>query len=383
MRNLVLLGSTGSIGRQTLELVASTDCKVLALSCNKSIELFERQIAKHQPRFIAIADPEAAKRLKIGESVEQVFVGEDAAEQLTRLEALRKGDIVLNAVVGIAGLKATLSALENGIDVALANKESLVTGGRLVVDAASRSGARLIPVDSEHSAIFQCLAAPGERKNLKKIWLTASGGPFFGKTKEELSDITPNEALRHPNWSMGQKITIDSATLMNKGLEIIEAAFLFDLAPDQISVVVHRQSIVHSMVEFCDGALLAQLGVPDMAVPIAYALTYPKRVKGVAEVPDILSMSLDFAPPDEEAFPCLAAAKKALGIGGLAPCIVNGANEAAVELFLAEKISFNDIGRLVFGSLKVVDQVGQKDTFEISDVLYADRLAREFVFQNR
>ncbi len=382
MKNLVLLGATGSIGRQTLEIVPKLDYRVLAMSCHRNIELFSRQIEIFKPRYIAVTDEEAAKSLKVDDFVERIFVGADAAERLCELPDLKKGDVVLNAIVGIAGLRATICALENGIDVALANKESLVAGGRLVIRTAKKTRAKLIPVDSEHSAIFQCLQGRDERKNLKKIWLTASGGPFFGKTKDELSKITPSDALKHPNWSMGQKITIDSATLMNKGLEVIEAAFLFDLSPDQISVVVHRQSIVHSMVEFCDGALLAQLGTPDMAVPIGYALSYPKRADSIAKTPDIMSMSLTFAPADEVAFPCLATAKKALDIGGLAPCVINGANEAAVELFLNEKIGFNDIGRLVTESLKIVDQDGQSREYTLEDIMDADKMAREFVYNN-
>ncbi len=382
MKNLVLLGSTGSIGRQTLKILPKLDYKVLAMSCHKNTELFSHQMELFRPKYIAVTDKEAAKKIKISKNVKEFFIGDNAAERLCELPEMKKGDVVLNAIVGIAGLKATLTSLNNGINVALANKESLVVGGRLVTTAAKKFGAKLIPVDSEHSAIFQCLQGKGDRSNLKKIWLTASGGPFFGKTKEELSAMRASDALKHPNWNMGQKITIDSATLMNKGLEVIEAAFLFDLMPSEISVVVHRQSIVHSMVEFCDGALLAQLGTPDMAVPIGYALSYPKRANGIASVPDIMSMSLTFDPPDEVAFPCLAAAKKALEIGGLAPCIVNGANEAAVELFLEDKIGFNDIGRLVISSLSTIDRNGQSNEYTLEDIMNADRLARDFVFNN-
>ncbi len=376
MKNLVILGSTGSIGVQTLNLVDKLNYKVLALCCNSNAELLQQQIDLYKPSYVGITDENAAKLLKPRKFIEKMFIGEDASSLLA---ALPEADMVLNAVVGIAGLRPTLSALANGTDVALANKESLVTGGNLVIDASNRTGARIIPVDSEHSAIFQCLQKKEERGNLKKIWLTASGGPFFGRSKCELEHVGLQDALNHPNWSMGKKITIDSATLMNKGLEIIEAAFLFALAPDQISVVVHRQSIVHSMVEFCDGALLAQLGVPDMAVPIAYALSYPNRIPCVADTPDILSMNLTFEPADEETFSCLYAAKKALALGGLAPCIVNGANEAAVELFLQEKISFNDIGRLVLSSLDCYEP-GQAYTLE--GIFKADKMARQFVREN-
>ncbi len=377
MKNLVLLGSTGSIGVQTLKLASKLNYNVLALSCNANIELLEKQIELFKPQYVGIADENAAKLLKPRKFIEKIFIGDDAAAQLA---ALSQADIVLNAVVGIAGLNATLAALRMGTNVALANKESLVAGGRLVIDTAQKNGAKLIPVDSEHSAIFQCLQGRGERENLSKIWLTASGGPFFGKTKAELEAVTLQQALKHPNWSMGKKITIDSATLMNKGLEVIEAAFLFALTEQQISVVVHRQSIIHSMVQFCDGALLAQLGIPDMAVPIGYALSYPKRVPDIAAVPDILDMSLTFAPPDEETFGCLTAAKKALKLGGLAPCIVNGANEAAVSLFLQEKISFNDISRLVSLSLDSCEI--KDDSYTIAQIFEADRMARKFVNEN-
>ncbi len=377
MKNLVLLGSTGSIGIQTLSLVNKLNYRVLALSCNSSIELLEKQIDLHKPSFVGITDEKKAKLLKPRSFIEKVFVGEDASSMLA---SLPNADIVLNAVVGIAGLRSTLSALENGIDVALANKESLVAGGKLVIDTAKRNNANIIPVDSEHSAIFQCLQTNDEKQNLRKIWLTASGGPFFGKSKHELSSVTVEEALKHPNWSMGKKITIDSATLMNKGLEVIEAAFLFDLTPQQISVVVHRESIVHSMVEFNDGALLAQLGIPDMAIPISYALTYPNRLDNIAAVPDIFNMNLSFAPADEETFGCLAAAKKSLEIGRLAPCVVNGANEAAVELFLNKKISFNDIGKLVLSALSSVPH--SKENYSLDDIYNVDKESRRFIHEN-
>ncbi len=377
MKNLVLLGSTGSIGVQTLKIIPQLNYNVLALSCNGNIELLEQQIELYKPQYVGIADENAAKLLKPRKFIEKIFIGRDASAQLA---ALPQADMVLNAVVGIAGLRATLAAVENGTNVALANKESLVTGGRLVMQAAKKSGAKIIPVDSEHSAIFQCLQGKGEAENLTRIWLTASGGPFFGKTRAELEDVTLQQALNHPNWSMGKKITIDSATLMNKGLEVIEAAFLFSLTPDQISVVVHRQSIIHSMVQLCDGALLAQLGVPDMSVPIGYALSYPARVNNIADVPDILNMSLTFSPPDEETFTCLATAKRALALGGLAPCIVNGANEAAVALFLEDKISFNDISRLVSNSLDNCDIID--DSYTLEQLFKADSLARKFVSEN-
>ena len=286
-------------------------------------------------------------------------------------------DIVLNAVVGIAGLAATLSAIKSGRDVALANKESLVTGGSLVTDAVRENNVKLLPVDSEHSAIFQCLQDEYSAKSLQKILLTASGGPFFGRTRQELQNVTKDDALRHPNWSMGSKITIDSATLMNKGLELIEAVWLFGLPAEQVQVVVQRQSIIHSMVQFSDNSILAQLGVPDMRIPIQYALTYPARVPGVVPELDFTTLKLlTFDVADEETFRCLAACKKAIKKGGLGPCAANGANEEAVKLFLEDKIGFLDIGRLVEA---VVDSDSFGGDYSLADVYECDRMARAFV----
>lgn len=286
-------------------------------------------------------------------------------------------DIVLNAVVGIAGLGATLAALESGHDLALANKESLVTGGALVLEAARRTGARLLPVDSEHSAIFQCLQDTASAKRLEKILLTASGGPFFGMNREQLAGKTRADALKHPNWSMGAKITIDSATLMNKGLELIEAVWLFGLPPEKIQIVVQRQSIIHSMVQYADHSVIAQLGVPDMRIPIQYALTWPDRIPGPAPELDFTRLGpLTFDVADEETFRCLAACKKAIAKGGLAPCAANGANEEAVGLFLRDEIGFLEIGRLVEA---VVDSEPFGGSYSLAEVYECDRVARAFV----
>jgi 1-deoxy-D-xylulose-5-phosphate reductoisomerase len=290
-------------------------------------------------------------------------------------------DVVLNSVVGIAGLGASLAAIESGHDLALANKESLVTGGHLVTGAVKAHGVKLLPVDSEHSAIFQCLQDRESAKSLTKILLTASGGPFFGMTKEQLAGKKKEDALRHPNWNMGAKITIDSATLMNKGLELIEAVWLFGLPPEKVQIVVQRQSIVHSAVQFSDNAVLAQLGVPDMRLPIQYALTWPRRVPGPTPELDFAALkTLTFDVADEETFRCLAACKKAIRKGGLGPCAANGANEEAVRLFLHDEIGFLDIGRLVEA---VVDSDSFGGSYTLADVYECDRMARAFVQSRR
>ena len=298
-------------------------------------------------------------------------------EGLKELAAMDGPDVVLNSVVGIAGLGASLAAIESGHDLALANKESLVTGGHLVTQAVAKHGVKLLPVDSEHSAIFQCLQDKESAKSLTKILLTASGGPFFGMKTEELRGKTKADALKHPNWNMGAKITIDSATLMNKGLELIEAVWLFGLPPEKIQIVVQRQSIVHSAVQYSDNSIIAQLGVPDMRIPIQYALTYPARVPGVVPELDFTTLKLlTFDVADEETFRCLAACKKAIKKGGLGPCAANGANEEAVKLFLEDKIGFLDIGRLVEA---VVDSDSFGGDYSLADVYECDRMARAFV----
>ena len=377
-KSITLLGSTGSIGTQSLDVARSQGYEVRALAANSSVDKLLEQIEEFHPRYVAVADPAACQKLKGAlagrANAPKVLEG---AEGIVTLAGMDEADVVLNAVVGIAGLGATLAALESGCDVALANKESLVTGGYLVTKAAESHNAKLLPVDSEHSAIFQCLQDAHSAKALTKILLTASGGPFFGMKKEELAGKTKADALKHPNWNMGAKITIDSATLMNKGLELIEAVWLFGLPPEKVQVVVQRQSIIHSMVQFSDNSILAQLGVPDMRIPIQYALTYPKRVPGVVPELDFAALKvLTFDVADEETFRCLAACKKAIKKGGLGPCAANGANEEAVKLFLEDKIGFLDIGRLVEA---VVDSDRFGGDYTLSDVYECDRMAREFV----
>ncbi len=377
-KRITLLGSTGSIGTQSLEVARAQGYKVTGLAAGRNIDLLEAQIAEFRPACVAVADPAACRalqgRLAGMPGAPRVLGGPGGVVELDRDEG---ADVVLNAVVGIAGLGATLAALESGHDVALANKESLVTGGHLVTEACKKHGARLLPVDSEHSAIFQCLQDAHSAKTLTKILLTASGGPFFGLKREELAHKTPADALKHPNWSMGAKITIDSATLMNKGLELIEAVWLFGLAPEKIQVVVQRQSIIHSMVQFSDNSILAQLGVPDMRIPIQYALTWPERCPGCAPELDFAQLkAITFDVADEETFRCLAACKKAIGKGGLGPCAANGANEEAVRLFLEGKIGFLEIGRLVEA---VVDSDRFGGGYSLADVYECDRMARAFV----
>ena len=377
-KSITLLGSTGSIGTQSLDVARSQGYEVRALAANSSVDKLLEQIEEFHPRYVAVADPAACQKLKGAlagrANAPKVLEG---AEGIVALAGMGEADVVLNAVVGIAGLGATLAALESGSDVALANKESLVTGGYLVTKAAESHNAKLLPVDSEHSAIFQCLQDAHSAKALTKILLTASGGPFFGMKKEELAGKTKADALKHPNWNMGAKITIDSATLMNKGLELIEAVWLFGLPPEKVQVVVQRQSIIHSMVQFSDNSILAQLGVPDMRIPIQYALTWPERAPGCAPELDFTTLkSITFDVADEETFRCLAACKKAIAKGGLGPCAVNGANEEAVRLFLEDKIGFLDIGRLVEA---VVDSDSFGGGYTLADVYECDRMARAFV----
>lgn len=377
-KSIALLGSTGSIGTQSLDVARSQGYEVRALAANSSVDKLLEQIEEFHPRYVAVADPAACQKIKGAlagrANAPKVLEG---AEGIVALAGMGEADVVLNAVVGIAGLGATLAALESGCDVALANKESLVTGGYLVTKAEESHNAKLLPVDSEHSAIFQCLQDAHSAKALTKILLTASGGPFFGMKKEELAGKTKADALKHPNWNMGAKITIDSATLMNKGLELIEAVWLFGLPPEKVQVVVQRQSIIHSMVQFSDNSILAQLGVPDMRIPIQYALTWPERAPGCAPELDFTTLkSITFDVADEETFRCLAACKKAIAKGGLGPCAANGANEEAVRLFLEDKIGFLDIGRLVEA---VVDSDSFGGGYTLADVYECDRMARAFV----
>ena len=377
-KKIALLGSTGSIGRQSLDVARQMGYQVVALAAGRSVDLLEEQVREFHPIQVAVADEKAASvleaRLSNMASPPVILCGQDAARQVAQTA---DADVVLNAVVGIAGLAATLAALSRGVDVALANKESLVTGGSLVLKETAATGAELLPVDSEHSAIFQCLQDPEAPRALSKILLTASGGPFYGKKAEELANVTREQALAHPNWSMGPKITIDSATMMNKGLELIEAMWLFDLPPSKIEIVVQRESIIHSMVQFTDNSILAQLGVPDMRLPIQYALTWPQRHPCPAPELDFTTLTgLSIGQADEETFRCLAACRKAAEKGGLAPCAANGANEEAVALFLQDKISFLDIGRLVEGC---VDSDSFAGGYSLDDVYQCDKMARQYV----
>lgn len=375
-KNLILLGSTGSIGRQSLDVAAKHGINVIALSANKNIDLLEQQIVIFKPKYVCVTDVETADSFAETAKLLNVtlFKGKEGLEKLAELD---EEAVVLNAVVGIAGLKATLAAINSGKDVALANKESLVTGGKLVMEAVSKNGVKLLPVDSEHSAIFQCLQDKNSTPALKKILLTASGGPFFGYTTEQLNSVTKAQALKHPNWSMGSKITIDSATLMNKGLELIEAVWLFSVKPEQVQIIVHKQSIIHSMVQFADNSVIAQLGVPDMRIPIQYSLTYPERLSGNAPELDFFAVKdLTFAQADAETFLCLKAAIEAINKGGLYPCAVNGANERAVELFLADKISFSDIGKGVYS---VLSHFNFNKEYTLEEVFNTDKQARDYI----
>ena len=375
-KTIALLGATGSIGRQTLEVVRELGLSVAALTAHTQIDLLERQARQLMPRLAVLYDETAAQELRRrlrGTGIE-VMAGE---EGLLAAATLPEADTVVTAVMGSVGLKPTLAAIRQGKRIALANKETLVCAGELVMDAAAQYGAEIVPVDSEHSAVFQCLQGCRDRGEVKRILLTCSGGPFYGRTFEELEHVTAADALRHPNWHMGPKITVDSATLMNKGLEIIEAMRLYCLPAEQVQAVIHRQSIVHSLVEYRDGALLAQLGTPDMKLPIRYALTYPCRAESPDAPLDLLTCgALTFAPPDETAFPCLRLARQAARTGGTACAILNGANEAAVGLFLAGEIGFNDIPRRVE---RAMERVPVQYKPSLADILEADGAARREV----
>lgn len=380
-QNITILGSSGSIGTQSLDVVRAQGYNISGLAVHSNIDLLLKQIIEFKPQAVAVVDESAALKLESQliamPNAPKLYMGKKGLDELATLE---NADIVLNAVVGIAGLGATIKALNAKKNVALANKESLVTGGSLVTNCAKENQVMLLPVDSEHSAIFQCLQDNYSLKSLEKVILTASGGPFFGKTRKDLLNVTKNDALNHPNWSMGSKITIDSASLMNKGLELIEAAWLFSLPCEKIEIIVQRQSIIHSMVQFEDKSVLAQLGVPDMRIPIQYALTWPNRVKGCApELDFTLLKQLTFDVADEDTFRCLAACKKAIKKGGLAPCAANGANEEAVRLFLEDKISFLKIGELVEA---VVDREIYGQSYDLQDVYECDKAARRFVLDN-
>ena len=373
VKSVSILGSTGSIGRQSLDIIRHLDVKVSALTAGTSVERMAEQCRAFRPELAVMATREAAEALqqKICDLPVKISWGE---EGLLQAATIASADCVITAVVGMVGLKPTLAAIRAGKRIGLANKETLVCAGELVMQEADRYGVEIIPVDSEHSAIFQCLMGAGEKREIKRILLTCSGGPFYGKTKEELGVVTKADALRHPNWKMGPKITIDCATLMNKGLEVIEAMRLYRLPLEQVDVLIHRQSIVHSMVEFVDGAVMAQMGSPDMRLPIQLAMTYPERKGCPAPRLDLTTCgALTFSHPDMEAFPCLALARKCAKAGGTACPAMNGANEEAVAMFLADKIGFYDIFDLVSRAVDAVPFI-QEPTLE--QILEADRLAR-------
>ena len=375
-RKITLLGSTGSIGRQTLEVARELGLGVAALTANKSVDLIEQQAREFCPRLAVLYEEEAARvlRARLSDTGIEVLSG---MEGLLAAASAEEADTVVTAVMGMIGLQPTLAAIERKKRIALANKETLVCAGELVVDAAERCGAEIVPVDSEHSAIFQCLQGCRDRSEIKRLILTCSGGPFYGLSAQELAAKTKADALRHPNWTMGAKITIDSATLMNKGLEIIEAMRLYRLPPSQVDAVIHRQSIVHSLVEFRDGALLAQLGTPDMKLPIRYAMTYPARAASPAEPLDLLSCPpLTFAEPDEETFRCLKIARQCAAAGNIYCAVMNGANEEAVAAFLRDEVGFCAIPGLIEAALDDAQAVYQP---ALSDILEADRRARAAV----
>ena len=372
-RCVSVLGSTGSIGRQSLEVMAACGMTAAALTANRDAARMEEQVRAFRPKLAAMMDPAAAADLRLRLADTSVRVAE-GMEGLMEAASLPEADTVITAVMGIVGLRPTLAAIRQGKRIALANKETLVCAGELVMEEAARWGAEIIPVDSEHSAIFQSLQGCRDRGEVKRLILTASGGPFFGYTREQLAHVTLSQALKHPNWSMGAKITIDSATLMNKGLEFIEAMRLYHMPPEKISIVIHRESIVHSLVEYCDNAMIAQLGTADMRLPIQYALTWPERTAGPARALDLLSCPpLTFAQPDYGAFPCLSLALSAARTGGTATAILNGANEAAVARFLAEEIPFGRIAELVERALEQVPAVPSPT---LEDILAADEAAR-------
>ena len=373
MNTISILGSTGSIGRQTLDVAEQLGLRVAALTANSNVERMEAQCRKFRPRLAVMTEEAAAKELavRLQDTSVKVLAGTDA---LVDAAVIPEAETVVTAVVGMVGLKATLAAIREKKRIALANKETLVCAGELVMSEADRCGAEIVPVDSEHSAIFQCLQGCADRREIRRLILTCSGGPFYGRTASELKGMTREDALQHPNWSMGAKITVDSATLMNKGLEFIEAMHLYHMPPEKISIVIHRESIIHSLVEYCDNAMIAQLGTPDMRLPIQYALTWPERIPGPASPLDLWNCGpLTFGTPDLDTFRCLPLALEAARTGGTAGAILNGANEAAVARFLEGKIGFLDIAEQV---ARAMDQVPVVQRPTLEDILEADRAAR-------
>ena len=374
MKKITILGSTGSIGTQAIEICDKHGLEIVALAANSNAKMLAEQAKAHNVRTVCIYCEDKREELEslVGSDV-KVLTGMDGLKEIASMDGV---DIMLNSVVGMVGLVPTLTAIEHGTDIALANKETLVAGGKLVINSAKEKGVKIYPVDSEHSAIFQCLQG-NKKEQLKGIILTASGGPFYQKTKKDLENVGVEQALAHPNWSMGRKITIDSATLMNKGLEFIEAIWLFDLKPEQIEIVVQRESVIHSAVEYMDNSVIAQMGVPDMKIPIQYALLYPDRVDCPTKHLSLTDYgTLSFGKPDYETFDCLTACIKAISIGGTKPAIVNGANEAAVAAFLDGKIKFLRIGELVTQAL---ENIKEKEITCVQDVLDADKAARDYV----
>lgn len=378
MKGIALLGSTGSIGTQSLDVCRMHGYRVVCLTANRRVDLMETQIREFRPDLVSMMDPVAADdlRTRVADTGTKVLSGMDG---LIECATYSGADTVLNAVVGMVGLQPTLAAIQAKKTLALANKETLVAGGHLVTNTAKAYGVDILPVDSEHSAIFQCLQGSPEKGAVKKLILTASGGPFFGKTLAELENVTAADALKHPNWDMGAKITIDSATMMNKGLEFIEAKWLFDMPIDAIDIVVHRESVVHSAIAYQDNSVIAQLGVPDMRIPIQYALTHPQRLPSpVQELSLVDYGKLTFYAPDYDTFRCINVCKDAIAAGGLRPAAANGANEESVRLFLNGKIKFTDIAVLNRAAMEACPQVAD---YTLDDVLQADRAARDYVIE--
>ena len=378
MKGIALLGSTGSIGTQSLDVCRMHGYRVVCLTANRRVDLMETQIREFRPDLVSMMDPVAADdlRTRVADTGTKVLSGMDG---LIECATYSGADTVLNAVVGMVGLQPTLAAIQAKKTLALANKETLGAGGHLVTNTAKAYGVDILPVDSEHSAIFQCLQGSPEKGAVKKLILTASGGPFFGKTLAELENVTAADALKHPNWDMGAKITIDSATMMNKGLEFIEAKWLFDMPIDAIDIVVHRESVVHSAIAYQDNSVIAQLGVPDMRIPIQYALTYPQRLPSpVQELSLVDYGKLTFYAPDYDTFRCINVCKDAIAAGGLRPAAANGANEESVRLFLNGKIKFTDIAVLNRAAMEACPQVAD---YTLDDVLQADRAARDYVIE--
>ena len=377
VKSISVLGCTGSIGRQTIAVAEHIGMPVVALTANRKIDMLEEQARRLHPKFVAVYDEEAAKQFKIAVADTDIQVG-SGMEGLIQAATMEETDCVVTAVSGAVGLKPTLAAIDERKRIALANKETLVCAGDIVMARAAEKGAEIVPVDSEHSAIFQCLMGR-EKGELHKILLTGSGGPFRGKARAELEDVTPEQAVKHPNWSMGAKISVDSATMMNKGLEFVEAMHLFGVTPDDIQVVIHPQSVIHSMVELVDGTVIAQLGVPDMGLPIQLALTYPQRCPSMFARLDFTTLqNLSFEAPDYEKTPCLKLAMDCARLGGTAPCVMSAANEVAVGLFLRHQLGYN---RIYDAAASAVEKVGVVKNPDLETILAADAAARAYVLE--